>query len=124
MHMNETPRKKESTKAADNGMAHPQNEANSTEAQQLEKLSGYLPELSACMSRHDIYRFQELTSGVEKLLESLELTDLLKHLQRLHAKCVTAQDLVLNEIEIQELLKDLNQTRSRVEAAIGAKKTA
>ena len=107
MHMNEIPRKKDRSTVADAGTSIAQNQTAGSGVQQLEKLSAYLPELSACISRHDIYQFQELTSGVEKLLETLQLTDLLKQMQRLHAKCVTAQDLVLNEIEIQDLIQAL-----------------
>lgn len=107
MHMNQIPRKKDRSTVADALTSIGQNQTAGSSVQQLEKLSAYLPELSACMSRHDIYRFQELTFAVEKLLEKLELTDLLKQMQRLHAKCVTAQDLVLNEIEIQDLIQAL-----------------
>ena len=98
--MNETPRKKETSNIADNELT----------ISDSEKLSGYLVELSACISKHDIYRFRELAPALKHLLENLELTDLSKQLQQLHQKCVTAQDLVLNEIEIQELITKLTST--------------
>ena len=107
IHMNEVPGKKDRSTVTDAGTNTGQNQTAGSGVQQLEKLSAYLPELSSCMSRHDIYQFQELTSGVENLLKTLDLTDLLKQMQRLHAKCVTAQDLVLNEIEIQDLIQAL-----------------
>ena len=111
--MNETPRKKDRSKVADAGTSVAQNQTEAFSVQRLEKLSAYLPELSACTGRHDIYRFLELTADVEKLLETLQLTDLLKQTRRVNAKCITAQDMVLNEIEIQELIQAL-RNKSRV----------
>jgi hypothetical protein len=108
--MNETPRKNEINNVTDSQTSGSKQKASSSESVtggELEKLSAYLPELSKCISQHDIYRFRELASLLRQSLEKLELTDLSKKLQQLNTKCVTAQDLVLNEIEIQELIKEL-----------------
>ena len=105
--MSENPPNNKTTNGTGSGTKHDTTSSQAVAGRELEKLGAYLPELSKCISRHDIYRFRELASGLTQSLEKLDLTDLSKKLRQLNGKCVTAQDLVLNEIEIQELMKEL-----------------
>jgi hypothetical protein len=81
----------------------------------LQGLPSHLADFSGAVQRHDIYEFRAL---IHKLIPSFTyvgLIDVSEKLQEISLKCITAKDMVLYDIEIQDLIKRIISSTRAVE---------
>ena len=82
-----------------------------TARREFEKYVNHLPEtlsdLRQSFNTHDIFFFKQLIHKLIPQLKAVGLADLTRKLSDLDAKCMTAKELVLYEIEIQEILSEI-----------------
>jgi hypothetical protein len=81
----------------------------------LEELPLHLSELRESLDTHNIYLFRPLIEKLMPLFASVGLTDVAEKLNELSTKCITAKDLVLYDIEIQDLIKRINSSTQGIE---------
>src|SRR5690349_6603446 len=78
---------------------------------QFEKYVNHLPEtlsdLSQSLNTRDIFFFKQLIHKLIPQLKAVGLADLTKRLSDLDGKCITAKELVLYELEIQDILNEI-----------------
>jgi hypothetical protein len=99
----------ESTYADNLGQAH------IVFSQYLRGLPSILSDLEGSVEHHDIYVFRDLILKLMPLFSSVGLTDVADKLQELQAKCITAKDIVLYDIEIRELIKTITSSTDGIQ---------
>ncbi len=90
----------------------------------FERYVNHLPEmlgdLRQSLNTRDIYFFKQLIHKLIPQLKAVGLSDLTRKLSDLDAKCVTAKELVLYEIEIQDILSEMNISRESTSRILNA----
>ena len=82
-----------------------------TARREFEKYVNQLPEtlsdLKQSLNTRDIFSFKQLIHKLIPQGKAVGLADLTRRLSDLDAKCMTAKELVLYEIEIQDILNEI-----------------
>ena len=81
----------------------------------LEKYLKNLPEnlfdLSQSFGAHDVFYFKQLINKMIPELKSVGLNEIAEKLKSLDASCITARDMVLHEMEIETVIKEISASR-------------
>jgi hypothetical protein len=90
----------------------------------LDELPTNVKLIQESISNKDIERFRQLIHKQKPGYSYVGLTDVTARLEELQTKCLTVNDLMLHEVEIEEVIKKINSSVCLIEKALSHLKEA